>query len=190
MKNINKNKRITNIIIIIFIAIFISAGIYNIYIHCLFPRKYEDIVNEAGKLYNVDPYLIFAIIKQESKFNNKAVSKSNAKGLMQILDKTAIETVKNISSISNNNYDIFDIYTNINIGSKYFSNLVLKYEGNIYISLAAYNAGMGNISSWFDLKNKSYDTLEDVLEDVKFAETKLYIINVIKYYNTYMKLYN
>lgn len=177
-------------VMVILILITTYTIMHSIYTHILFPKKYENIVNNASKLYNVDPYLIFAIIKQESKFNEKAISKSNAKGLMQLLDSTASEIVKGINTIDNTDYNLFDAYTNINIGTKYFSNLLLKYEGNIYISLAAYNAGMGNISTWFDLENKTYNTIEDILLDIQFNETKTYVKNIIKYYNIYKTIYN
>lgn len=189
MKNKKNNKIKTTIYVIILLVILIVTSIYSIYRYLLFPKKYEAIVNKAGKTYNVDPYLILAVIKQESSFNEDAISKSRAKGLMQILDKTADETVKDINSISNKDYDIYDVYTNINIGTKYLSNLIEQYDGNIYIALTAYNAGMGNISSWFDFENESYNTLEQVVNDIKFNETKQYVINIVRYYNIYRTIY-
>lgn len=189
VKNNKNNKIKTTICVIILLVIIIVAAIYSLYRYLLFPKKYEKIVNKAGEIYNVDPYLILAVIKQESSFNEDAISKSRAKGLMQILDKTADETVKDINSISNKDYDIYDVYTNINIGTKYLSNLIEQYDGNIYIALTAYNAGMGNISSWFDFENESYNTLEQVVNDIKFNETKQYVINIVRYYNIYRTIY-
>lgn len=176
--------KLLSIILVIFLSWVITSFIYK---HILFPTKYSDIVNEAAKTYNVDPYLIYAIIKQESKFNKNAVSKASAKGLMQIMTKTADEMASQITMIDKNNYDILDPNINIELGTKYISMLISKYSGNYHIALAAYNAGMGTIDKWF---TKPYDNYIDVVKEIKYTETKTYVTNVVKYYNYYKKIYN
>ena len=141
-------------------------------------------------MYNVDPNLIYAVIKQESKFNETAISKSKAKGLMQILDSTSKDMAKNIDSIDENDINLFDPYTNILIGTKYLSYLISYYNGNYYLAIAAYNAGLGKVNSWIKEDIKKYTNHYNLLEIIEYDETKVYVINVIKNYEYYTKLYN
>ena len=174
-------------IIIIFTSTLLS--IYGIVRFIIFPKKYEDIVNSVAKEYNVDPYLIYAIIKKESNFNKNAISRSNAKGLMQLMNSTANEVVQSINTIPNNGYDIYDEYNNICIGTKYLSDLIKIYNGNIYLAVSAYNAGLGNINNWIKEDSNYYDNVNKVIEILSFNETKTYLIDVIRYYNMYKIIY-
>lgn len=187
------NRKIKKIIkkLIVYIVVIgiLTLSVYLTYKNVFFPKKYETLVNEAARTYNVDPYLLFALIKGESNFNADAISRSNAKGLMQIMEQTANEMVRDINTIPNTNYDIYDPYTNITIGTKYISELILKYDGNIYIALTAYNAGMGNVSTWFGEDYSVYNSIEKVSEKIEFSETKSYVVNIVKYYEIYKKLY-
>jgi soluble lytic murein transglycosylase-like protein len=97
-----------------------------------FSSKYGNIVAEASEKYKVDPHLLHAVIKQESSFNPKAISPKGAKGLMQLLESTA-------KSLGVQN--IFDPRENILAGAKYLRQLLNRFDGDIKLALAAYNAG-------------------------------------------------
>jgi len=171
------------LLIIVIICIFMLWLYKNIF----FPRKYKDVVEQAASIYNVDPNLIYAVIKQESKFNKNAVSKSGAKGLMQIMDSTAKDMVKNIDSIDKNSYDIYDAYTNIFIGTKYLSYLISHFDGNYYLAIAAYNAGMGNVDGWIEegiIKDDGSD-----IENIPYKETNNYVRKIMRDYKIYKDLY-
>ncbi|MBR5227306.1 MAG: lytic transglycosylase domain-containing protein [Clostridia bacterium] len=178
-----------NIITILFITLIIYGLIILILTNFVFPRKFQDIVEHVTKQYNVDPNLVYAIIKQESDFKEDAKSRSGAIGLMQIMTTTADEVVQTISSIDKNYYNLYDPETNISVGVKYISELIRKFEGNIYLTIAAYNGGMGNVQKWFEKDYSKYDSLDKVVEEIKFVETRKYVTNVIGYYNFYTKLY-
>lgn len=123
-------------------------------------NKYEDVINAASKKYGIDNKLIKSVILTESAGNLKAVSSAKAKGLMQLMDNTAKEMgVKNS----------FDPVENIMGGTKYLSQLIKKYNGDLKLSLAAYNAGPGNV--------EKYDGIPP------FDETKSYITKVLGYLN-------
>lgn len=185
MKNIFKK-----LVIFLLLIIVICITVLWIYKNIFFPRKYKDIVEQACSIYNADPNLIYAIIKQESKFNKDAISSSGAKGLMQIMDTTAQDMVKSIDSISDENYDIYDPYTNIFIGTKYISYLINHFDGNYYLAITAYNAGMGNMEKWLNKPYTEYTNYSEVYEIIEYKETRNYITNVISYYDFYTKLYN
>lgn len=155
----------------------------------IFPTKYNEIIESAAKEYNVDPYLIYSVIKKESNFKKDAISRSNAKGLMQIMDSTADDVARNINTIPNKEYNIYDEYNNIYIGTKYIAELIRIYEGNMFLAITAYNAGMGNVNKWIKEDVSYYDNISKVVEIIKFEETKVYVIDVFRYYNIYKFIY-
>lgn len=184
MKNLFKKLMITILIIILFciVALWIYRNIF-------FPRRYKDIVEQACSIYGTDPNLIYAIIKQESKFNPNAVSKSGAKGLMQLMDATAYDMARKIDSINEKDYDIYDPYTNIFIGTKYISYLINHFDGNYYLAIIAYNAGMGKVEEWLNKPYSNYTDYSTLYENIEYSETKNYFMSVLNNYEFYTKLY-
>ena len=93
---------------------------------------YRDLVEASAKKYNLDPDLVTSVIAVESNFDPKAVSRKNAHGLMQLLPETAAQLgVKNID----------DPAENIDAGTRYLRDLLQKYNNDVALALAAYNAG-------------------------------------------------
>ncbi len=119
--------------------------------------QYASSINAAAKKYGVNPNLIAAIIKQESNFNARAVSKSGAQGLMQLMPATARSLgVKNS----------FDAHDNIMGGTKYIAQQLKAFGGDLKLALAAYNAGPGNVKKHGGIP--------------PFEETQDYVNKVIK----------
>lgn len=177
----------TAVVVLVVLALYLA--ILGVLKNIFYPKKYEVYVEKYCKLYAVEPDLVYAIIKQESNFNENAKSFAGARGLMQVLPATAREVAEDLNGINEETLDLNDEETNIQIGIKYLSSLIKRYNGNIYIATAAYNAGLGNVDKWFKEEYETYDTYEKIIEKIEFEETRKYTTNVIKYYNMYKKIY-
>lgn len=187
MKLLNK---VIAIIIILAIILFAFAKIFNVkekILKNIYPKKYEEYVEKYSKEYNVDSLLIFSIIKAESNFNEKAMSSSGAKGLMQLMENTAEEISQNINEPLKSYDNLFNAETNIKIGTKYYADLLKNYNGNMLLALTAYNAGMGNVNQWIEdgiIKNDGSD-----IENIPYKETNMYVRKIIRNYKMYSSIY-
>lgn len=188
----NDKKRNKPIKIGIFIIVLVAAFFLTIWAlkTFVYPLTHFSIVKEAASENSLDPYLILAIIKTESGFNENAKSNKDAKGLMQMLDSTANEVNDNINIVDSVDDNIYDADVNIKLGCKYFSNLVKRYDGNYYLAICAYNAGMGNVDKWLEngYIEKNLDEYKNV--NLPFEETSKYLEKVISSYKIYVKLYS
>ncbi len=124
--------------------------------------RIQIIISETADRYQVDPAIIKAIVMAESSFNPKAESKVGARGLMQLMPRTAEYLgVK----------DSFNPVENIDAGVRYFNKLLHRFDHNIELALAAYNAGSRNVRKYGGIP--------------PFKETKVYIKKVLAYYEMY-----
>ncbi|MEK6744874.1 MAG: lytic transglycosylase domain-containing protein [Nitrospirota bacterium] len=124
------------------------------------PVSYINIINAACSRFGVDPSLVHAIVKVESDFNPYAISRKGAMGLMQLMPQTA-----NTMNVRNT----FSPDENIEGGVKYLRYLLDRYEGNISLALAAYNAGETAVKKWGTIP--------------PFKETQDYVKKILQIYN-------
>lgn len=171
---------------IIFI-LFKVIKIDDIIMKKLYPLKYSEYVQKYAEEYNMDKYMVYAIIKAESNFKENAKSSSNAIGLMQIMETTAIETA-NKMDLEVTEEELFKPETNIKIGLKYFTYLLNHYNNNYPLAIIAYNAGMGNVDSW--IKNGTIKEDGTDIENVPYKETNNYVRKILRDYEIYKGLYN
>ncbi len=123
---------------------------------------YHMFIIQTASHYQIDPALIKAIIMAESGYNTKAVSKKGAKGLMQLMPKTARALGVE---------DIFNPHQNITGGVQYFKRMVNRFNGDVKLALAAYNAGSRNVRHYKGIP--------------PFKATRYYIKKVFEYYRIY-----
>ena len=172
------------IIIAIAFVIINSTNIQKIIQRKLYPKRYSYEVEKYAREYNVDVNLIYAVIKAESNFDKNAMSRKNAKGLMQLMYDTAEDVAKQIG-LEINEDKILEPEVNIYLGTKYLSVLLSKY-GNIGVALAAYNAGSGNVDNWISEGIIQADGSD--LENIPFKETNNYVRKILRDYKIYSDL--
>jgi len=179
----NKIKKLM-IVVIIIVGIIITAILINkLTIKILYKKEYSEYVTKYSQEYNVDENLIYALIKAESNFQVDAISNKNALGLMQLMPSTA-EEVANKNGIQLTEENILEPDVNINIGTKYISTLLEKYEC-VEIALAAYNAGIGNVNKW--IENEIIKADGSDIENIPFKETNTYVRKIMRDYKIYEK---
>ncbi|MCD4715630.1 MAG: lytic transglycosylase domain-containing protein [Desulfobacterales bacterium] len=127
-------------------------------------QRFHPIILKAANRFQVDPALVKAIIMAESGYDPRAISKVGAKGLMQLMPATAEELGVE---------DIFNPKHNINAGVGYFKKLLNRFDGDIKLALAAYNAGTGKVRQYQGIP--------------PFKATRYYIKKVFEYYQIYKK---
>lgn len=181
---ITRKKGLHLFIIIALILIVINVKTL---LRFIFPIAYENHILEYSTKYNIDPYLVTAIINIESKFNERALSAKGAYGLMQIMPDTG-EWISKYVGIKTFSYDIlYDPEINIKMGCWYINNLSKEFDGELDLILAAYNGGRGNVNKW--LANKEYSNNGKKLTKIPFKETNDYLKKVKFSYKVYKLLY-
>ncbi|WP_346917551.1 lytic transglycosylase domain-containing protein [Clostridium sp.] len=151
-----------------------------------FQIKYKDSINKYCKEYGVDKYLVYAMIKQESNFNNEAVSSAEARGLMQITEDTFNWLKPQLGESSTTFEDLFDSDTNIRYGVFFISVLQKNFsEQNTVV--AAYNAGMNITTKW--LQDSNYSNDGNTLHNIPYKETSNYVDVVDYNYKKYLEIY-
>lgn len=153
----------------------------------IYPTKYSEFVEKYAEENGLDKYLVYAIIKAESNFDPDVTSSSDARGLMQLMEETAVERSNIIDDTTVETYDLYDPETNIRLGTSYFSYLLGIYDGNTVLALIAYNAGLGNVQQWIQdgiIKSDGSD-----IENIPYKETSNYVRKILRDYQMYLKIY-
>lgn len=185
-----KNKKIL-IIIGLILLVFVFLLIFkDKLLKIMYPKTYSEIVTIYEEEYGVEENLIYAVIKAESNFKINAVSNRGALGLMQLMEETASDVTKKANidiDFENIKEELLNPGNNINIGTKYLSQLLEKYK-NKEVALAAYNAGIGTVDKWIEEGTIKEDGSD--IEKIPYKETNNYVRKILRDYNIYEKLYS
>lgn len=134
----------------------------------------------------VDPYLVAAIIREESQYDWRAISRVGAIGLMQVMPGTANNVAQRLGLPAVGREDLFDQETNIRIGVRYVEQLLEQFSGNVAYTIASYNAGPIAVGSWIALhRGRSQD---EFVELIPYQETRQYVKRVLRSYREYARL--
>lgn len=148
-----------------------------------YPLYYKDFINKYAEKNRVSPYLMLALTREESFFNNEAKSVTGALGLMQLMPGTA-------KMMDYNLYDTSKLYNpeyNISLGTKYFAYLMEIFNGNEALCVLAYNSGPGSVKKW--LNSRKSNDFDEFVENVPYSETANYIKKVYASYWVYTRVY-
>jgi soluble lytic murein transglycosylase len=149
----------------------------------LYPRYFREHVERSAQEFGVDPFLIWAIIHVESKFNPQAVSRSDARGLMQFIPSTGRWVAKKL----NIEFSPFNPAVNIRMGAWYINHLIRAFDGNVVFAIAAYNGGQGNVRRW--IARGGFSDMDEFIEMIPRDETRTFVKRVLGNYNMYRWLY-
>ena len=149
-----------------------------------FPRAHWDTLTEHTSARQLDPYLVLALIRQESLFDPEAVSPARAYGLMQLLPSTAASVA---IVPSGEGLPLTDAAFNIKLGTTYLRQLLDRYQNNLIMAVAAYNAGETAVEKWqARFPNAEPD---EFVENISYRETRNYVKKVLSNYRIYVRLY-
>ena len=152
----------------------------------VYPTYYADLAVPEAQSRGFDPLLVFALIRQESLFENLAYSSAAAHGLMQIIPSTGQEIANALRWPNYLRTDLYKPYISIKFGVYYLARQRDGFEGDLYAALAAYNGGPGNSARW---KAASRGDPDLFYETVSYSETRLYIRRITEFYEMYQRLY-
>jgi len=148
---------------------------------------YSDLVIPDSKTNRLDPLFTFSVIRQESLFEGFVVSDAGARGLMQIVPSTGAQIVSQLGvPVNYSDKDLYRPDVSVAFGAHYLAKNRDAFGGDLYATLAAYNAGPGNSLQW---KQLSGDDPDLFLETARFDETRNYIRNIYEIYVIYKRLY-
>ena len=152
-----------------------------------YPRGYWSYVDKYSKMHDLDPYLVYAVIREESRFKSRALSHSWAHGLMQIIPSTGRIICRKLG-ISYARWKMYEPRVNIQMGVWYLADLIKRFDGNIELAVAGYNGGPGRVKRWTK-KYKELD-MDEFIEDIPLRETRNYVKKVMKSYYGYKRTYS
>jgi soluble lytic murein transglycosylase len=142
----------------------------------LFPMHHWETVSAQAARKGLDPALVLGLIRQESGFEEKARSKANARGLMQILPSTGRKLARQAQLPRYNAQKLFQANANIILGTQFLASLMRQY-GREELALAAYNAGDTRADRW--LKEFGTEDMTELVEQIPFSETRNYVKQVL-----------
>lgn len=160
----------------------------------VFPRPYPQEYESEAKVYSLPVELLWSLTRQESGFNTRATSTSNAMGLMQLIPPTAKDVAAKLKLKLNLPQDAYRPSVNIKMGSSYIAEVIGQFGGSIPLGLAGYNAGPHKVKRWLDqrpvtqvlpgLKNSDPD-IEIWFDELPWSETSFYVKAILRNLSIY-----
>lgn len=150
----------------------------------LFPRLHWDLVQRYARTYRLDPYLVAALIHQESRYDPRAVSVAGALGLMQLMPDTA----RRLAGVRRLDPErLFEPEFNIRLGTRFLRQLMDRFGGQLELVVAAYNAGGTAVSRWHG--RRTWSEPAEFVESIPAAQSREFVYIVLRNYQFYRDLY-
>ncbi len=159
------------------------------FINFSYPKSYATWIEPEAKKYGIDPFLIRSLIRQESAFSLRAVSTSNAMGLMQMIPPTADEIARKLKMKVQIPEDMYRPEVNVPMGTFYVSEMLRQFSQNVPMALAAYNAGPVRLKSWLELRPEiaalrekhSSEPIDELwFDELPWTETSFYVKAILR----------
>jgi soluble lytic murein transglycosylase len=154
----------------------------------VYPFAIIDTIKSESVPGSADPYVVAAVIREESAFNQKAISIAGAVGLMQLMPETAEFVADKIGHPDFNPERLVDPEVNIRLGSWYLGHLARKFDGRLIPTIASYNAGPDAVSAWIKKRPPKNDAWDEFIESIPYSETRAYTKRVVRSYTEYLRL--
>ncbi len=148
---------------------------------------YQQDILEYSERNKIDPFLVAAIIKNESGFDPKAVSAVGAVGLMQIMPETGRWIAEQMGLENYHDNDLYQTRKNIRMGCWYIGELEHEFQRNLALIMIAYNAGRGQTKAW--MEENGWDYNFNNLDAIPYPDTKEYVVKVLHDRDRYYLLY-
>ena len=175
-------------VILAVLSMLISVAIGTPWVQrMLNPIHYSDLITAYSRRHDLDPFLVAAIMRVESRYQPDAVSSKGARGLMQLMPDTGRWAAGCLGIEGYSDDLLFEPEVNIRIGAWYLRQLLNQFEGSLPVALAAYNGGPSNVEKWLSGGRWSW-SIND-LEQIPFGETARYVDRVSRAYKLYRTAY-
>ncbi|MBN1947575.1 MAG: transglycosylase SLT domain-containing protein [Bradymonadales bacterium] len=152
-----------------------------------YPRAYPELVVEHSERYGVNPYIIWSLMVVESSFNPDAVSRSDARGLLQVIPKTGELIAQRMGRVDFGPDDLFDPEVAIEFGCYYFGELMTKFSGQELLAFAGYNGGPHNVARW--LEGWGDLPMDAFIEMIPRQQPREYTKKVLRHLALYRQIY-
>ena len=152
----------------------------------IFPLDYWDLIEKYSKANGLDPYLVSALMAQESTFTAEIRSAANARGLMQVMPGTGRLYARKMGIRPFTTASLSQPDTNVRIGMQYFKDLVDRF-GGVHYALASYNAGESRVAEW--IKDTPDLPQDEFIDNIPFPETQNYVKRILGTAEDYRRLY-
>jgi soluble lytic murein transglycosylase len=162
-----------------------------------YPREILDLIRQVAGETRIEPHFVAGIMREESVFDTRATSRSGAMGLMQLMPFTGEWVADRLGVASFVREQLYDQELNIRFGAYYLDHLNEKFQGNLVLTAASYNAGPEAVNKWIANGNLPVfgstgpqvgDDLEEFVENIPFQETRYYVKRVMRSYHEFKEI--
>ncbi|MCZ8511919.1 lytic transglycosylase domain-containing protein [Paenibacillus filicis] len=180
-----RKKRVFALLLIGFVIfLFLSSSAVGRF---MYPIRYDKEIRQMADKYQLDPFLIAAIIRVESNYKLQTVSKKGAYGLMQLMPDTSDWIIDKARFSDKYRDQLHDPSVSIELGAWYLDWMQKQFNGNMIAVIAGYNAGHGKVSRW--LQEREWDGTLKGADTIPYGETRHYVQRVMYYHDKYVKFY-